>query len=98
MHFKECTHYQDVANERPFWPESAEKGLGMKWRVDTAGWTSTKPNGTTLPPNEKPAGDEEQRFATMVELKAKSRKLADEELGHGDEEGDEDGGGPGVRD
>lgn len=98
VQFKECNHYQDVENERPFWPEGAEKGLGMEWRVDTAGWTTTKPNGTNVPPNKEPAGGEEQRFVTMEELEAGSRDLTDEELGHGDHEGDENGGGPGVRD
>lgn len=90
--------YQDVENERPFWPQDAAKGLGMEWRLDTAGWTSSKPNGTAVPPNESPAGGEEQRWVSVEDLEKGKRELTDDELGFGDDQGDENGGGPGVRD
>ena len=84
VHFGACAKLQLIENERPYYPEGAEDGLGSRWR-NTMDFFDNHPANTTtkIPRNEEPAGSPEQRHATYEKLLESARKVTDDELGLG---------------
>ncbi|KAK6858094.1 hypothetical protein PG995_005793 [Apiospora arundinis] len=80
VHFSSCMQYQDIANEAPFYPESAgtEKGLGLASRRPTDNFVTTTAGVAIADANFY--GTPEQRHATLEQVYAKARNLTDEEL------------------
>ncbi|KAI6351607.1 hypothetical protein MCOR25_009839 [Pyricularia grisea] len=77
VHFDECLQAQVVANERPFFPESAAEGLGTAWRVTFDDWSSPafRSRNTVVEKNEMSTGTVEQRNVTYVDLLGAQRNL-----------------------
>lgn len=80
VHFNSCMPYQDVANEMPFYPESAAArgGLGSEWRRPTDNYVSTGAGVAIF--DENTYGSEDQRHATLEQVYANARDLTDDEI------------------
>ncbi|KAK7959141.1 Arylsulfatase [Apiospora aurea] len=80
VHLASCMQYQDVANEAPFYPESAggPKGLGLGARRPTDNFVTTDA-GVAIA-DARFYGAPEQRHATLEQVYAQARNLTDEEL------------------
>ena len=80
VHFDTCADIQIPANEAPFWPPSAQQGLGLAFRAPTDNYYS--------PEDQRPyvngslgVGTEAQRNATMADLDQVAVALTKEQLG-----------------
>ncbi|KAG7438433.1 Arylsulfatase [Fusarium oxysporum f. sp. raphani] len=78
---EECLGYQFVENEFPFYPQEAEKGLGLAHRRPTDNYKAPEPAPKVkLSGNTAPAGGWEQRHSTLERLLKDARELTDDEL------------------
>ncbi|PKX95160.1 sulfatase family protein [Aspergillus novofumigatus IBT 16806] len=77
----ECLNYQFAANESPFFPPSAEFGLGLKYRnsTDNFAFPESKPV-EEIAPNNPLGGDWDQRHSTFKDLMRNARVLTDKEI------------------
>ncbi|WYZ39660.1 hypothetical protein EsH8_IV_000001 [Colletotrichum jinshuiense] len=81
VQIEECVPYQYTPNEGPYFPESAEFGLGMEYRKPTDNFAFVDPNPMVkLSSNQPPGGGWEHRHASIEMLLANARVLTDDEL------------------
>lgn len=68
VHFEACMDYQDASNEAPFYPASAEFGLGLAHRGPTDNYESLS-NGTRVDNGfSGNVGTPEQRNVTLQDI------------------------------
>ncbi|KAI9147002.1 Arylsulfatase [Paramyrothecium foliicola] len=81
VQIEECLDYQYTPNEGPFYPDSAEFGLGIEYRKPTDNFAFPDPDPVAkLNHNATPAGGWEHRHATLELLWEAARELTDDEL------------------
>lgn len=79
--FKECMMYQDIENEKPFYPPLSETGaLGQKYRKSTDNYQSEGEGGTRYLESPGSYGSWEQRHATLADIEKSAREVADGEI------------------
>ena len=79
VHIDGCLGFQSTANERPFWPPSAEETL-YENKESTATLGPSRKFKPLVKENEVPQGTIEQRYVTLDEIMRGTRKLTAEEL------------------
>lgn len=79
--FKECMMYQDIKNEKPFYPPLSETGaLGQKYRKSTDNYQSEGEGGTRYLESPGSYGSWEQRHATLADIEESAREVAGGEI------------------
>ncbi|RFN43346.1 putative arylsulfatase protein [Fusarium flagelliforme] len=80
VHFSKCTDYQIASAEVPFWPASAQYGLGQAYRNSTDYYYSPEDQNQYVKGTNR-TGTEAQRYATIKDLNKVAIPLTREQLG-----------------
>ncbi|KAL4983178.1 alkaline phosphatase-like protein [Aspergillus falconensis] len=81
VNIDECLNYQFAANEAPFFPPTAEFGLGLKYRNSTDNFSPLQADPVEkIRANNPLGGGWEQRRATFETLMENARVLSDDEI------------------